>query len=446
MHCVEQLDLHLVAGGLKVVGTLLKISPAKTSESQEVEIEQALPATRASSSSSSSSSWQNPLPAADDEFQQAEPVWHILGCVSARPLTHVLFALKDNDSKFTFAEADDDVEITTSHCVFKTLLVQMQAKGTILQFDVQAWKFAEQYYGDHNEELGNHFAFQYPGIAPMYSCTLGDGAESAPKLTRAKPKAQKMKMPFGLKLPKDQKAKARAKSSNKKPKTPSGSSAEQEGEKLEPEAKKRNTSSGSAEQEGKKLESKDSNELQAESDEDEEEDQTDDSQDDGPPDNKYIKVVYDDDEPANEFFGDDVIQEFKKLNELQEQFAKDVIAGEVDDAQPACTAGAKATAKPKAKYKAKFNQRVGVRGVEIAPSGHSKCYLCNEMIPKGSIRFEYYFNESSISRRIHTACASRILDEPLVAKSNSISWLQGKLAEPNVQWQEQLAGALSALS
>ena len=87
---------------------------------------------------------------------------------------------------------------------------------------------------------------------------------------------------------------------------------------------------------------------------------------------------------------------------------------------------------------------LGICGFDLAPvrGQGSKCYFCQSLIPKQSVRFDYQFSESGkMSRYIHPACCTMI---PAANRENSLSFLR-KHVDSEVAG-EQIQAAINVLS
>ena len=51
-----------------------------------------------------------------------------------------------------------------------------------------------------------------------------------------------------------------------------------------------------------------------------------------------------------------------------------------------------------------FAREIGFDEASVAPTGRSKCYHCDSCIPKGSVRFAYFWHERRPSRYLHDSC------------------------------------------
>ena len=55
-----------------------------------------------------------------------------------------------------------------------------------------------------------------------------------------------------------------------------------------------------------------------------------------------------------------------------------------------------------------FSSRLGLGPGSIAPTGRAKCYSCKNMIPKGSVRFEWFWNKLRPNAFVHSYCVPTI--------------------------------------
>ena len=68
-----------------------------------------------------------------------------------------------------------------------------------------------------------------------------------------------------------------------------------------------------------------------------------------------------------------------------------------------------------------FARATGLMGVDIAASGRSKCFHCNNMIARDSIRFQYTIDPKRPHRHIHLECVKAVDARDVGA---SIEWLR----------------------
>jgi hypothetical protein len=73
-----------------------------------------------------------------------------------------------------------------------------------------------------------------------------------------------------------------------------------------------------------------------------------------------------------------------------------------------------------------FTQHIGFSGCGVASTSGSRCYHCEQIIPKGSSRFSYYWNVKRPSRWLHDSCVLRFLSSgsiegQLVKKAQAVA-------------------------
>ena len=63
-----------------------------------------------------------------------------------------------------------------------------------------------------------------------------------------------------------------------------------------------------------------------------------------------------------------------------------------------------------------FAKSIGFRGGSIAPTGRSKCYHCEQKIPKDTVRFAFFWSVQRPERYIHIGCVIPFVTQDLAAR------------------------------
>lgn len=92
------------------------------------------------------------------------------------------------------------------------------------------------------------------------------------------------------------------------------------------------------------------------------------------------------------------------------------------------------TGKP---LKTAFSTKLGLGSMSFAPTARAKCRSCNEVIPKGAVRFEWFWNKLRPNSWVHSHClmqiaiASGLRQETLNSLENLASISAGSCADTN---------------
>ena len=67
--------------------------------------------------------------------------------------------------------------------------------------------------------------------------------------------------------------------------------------------------------------------------------------------------------------------------------------------------------------------KAGIAGVQVAPSGNSKCRACDSRIAYKSVCFEYWWNKSRPPGYVHLECVVRLVDEEATELCHDLDFL-----------------------